>query len=64
VREHAVNSVVNKLGMPGEISFETAVEELIKDDGVVFGPIIDLHRMIWSEEHCFDDDPEDVAELS
>jgi hypothetical protein len=63
VREHAVNSVINKLGIPGQISFEVAVEELIKSDGVIFGPITDLHRMIWAEEHCSYDDPEDVVEL-
>jgi len=64
VREHAVNSVVNKLGASGRISFEAAVEELIKDDGVIFGPITDLHRMLWEQEYCFNDDPKDIEDLS
>jgi len=63
VREHAVNSVVSRLGIPGEIEFDAAVKELIKDDGVVFGPITDLHRDIYENDHCFDDDPEDLRIL-
>lgn len=31
---------------------------------IVFGPLTDLHREMWADEHCFDDDPADVAELS
>jgi hypothetical protein len=58
VREHAVGHTIT-----GRMSFDGAVELLIKDDGLIFGPLTDLHRLCWQDEHCFDDDPEDVAAL-
>jgi hypothetical protein len=62
VREHAAS--YRFLGMAGRFSFDEAVRVLIADDGPIFGPISDLHRQLWLTEHCFDDDPADVEELS
>jgi len=59
VREHAAS---HQHGGK-QCTFEEAVRILIADDGVIFGPITDLHRMCWEDEYCFDDDPQDVAEL-
>lgn len=58
VREHAVARYY-----PGRYSFEEAVELLLKEDGPIFGPLTEVHRRCWEEEHCFDDDPRDVEEL-
>lgn len=56
VREHAV---VHRYGPGGRHSFEGACDLLLKDDGVIFGPITDLHRKCWVEEFHQDDDPQD-----
>lgn len=45
-------------------TFEEAVEILSQEDGLMFGPITDLHRKSWKNESCVDDDPEDIRELS
>ena len=58
VREHAVPRYY-----PGRYSFEEAVELLLRDDGPIFGPLTEIHRYCWENEHCFDDDPDDVKEL-
>jgi hypothetical protein len=60
VREHAAS---HQFGPGGRYDFDKAVELLISDDGPIFGPITDLHRQCWVSEHCFDDDPSDMAEL-
>ncbi len=44
-------------------SFEEACTLLLADDGPIFGPITDLHRMFWEDYDCFDDDPKDIEEL-
>ncbi len=62
VREHAVSRVF--IGLSGQYNFESAVEMMILEDGPIFGPIRDIHRDCWATEHCFDDDPQDVAELN
>jgi hypothetical protein len=59
VREHAASW----LYAGKRYSFDDAVDLLIQDDGVIFGPISKVHRQCWNEEHCFDDDPVDVNEL-
>lgn len=59
VREHVACRL-----RTGEHTFEQAVELLIREDGPIFGPLTDLHRYCWKEEHCFDDDPSDVEQLS
>jgi len=58
VREHAAWRVCR------EMSFEDAVQTLIVEDGVIFGPITDLHRHCWKFEPCHDDDPDDVRILN
>lgn len=47
----------------GSLSFNQAVELLIAPDGLIFGPIGEIHRRVWAEDRSFDDDPQDVAEL-
>lgn len=59
VREHAAARVC-----PPYQDFDSAVRQLIAENGVVFGSITGLHQKCWVEEHCFDDDPDDVRELS
>jgi hypothetical protein len=59
VREHAAARVTRP-----EMTVEDACEELLKKEGVIFGPIIDLHRAMFRDEHCFDDDPEDLEILN
>lgn len=58
VREHAAARLRNRA-----YSFEEAVKELLDDNGLIFGPIIDIHRQCWENEHCFNDDPEDILLL-
>ena len=58
VREHAAARVC-----PPKMTFDAAVETLIAADGVIFGPLTELHMICWASEHCFDDDPADVALL-
>lgn len=59
VREHAA---ARRYG-DRQWSFEEAVKVLLREDGVIFGPLTDLHRACWKEEHCFDNDPVDVEAL-
>lgn len=59
VREHAAARVCRPYQ-----DFDSAVRKLIAENGVVFGPLTDLHRECWICEHCFDDDPDDVRSLS
>lgn len=40
------------------------IARLLAEDSPIFGELTDLHRRCWVEEHCFDDDPDDVRELS
>lgn len=47
----------------GFMPFEQAVNLLGDENGVVFGPVTDLHHTCWKCEHCFDDDPEDIRAL-
>ncbi len=61
VREHAASRIAYTRA---SWTFDEAVLELIRDDGVIFGPITDLHRQCWEDEYCFDDDATDVALLS
>lgn len=62
VRQHVVNRLyIGKPPMP----FEEASRLLLADDGLIFGPLTSLHHQVWEQlsEICFDDDPQDVAEL-
>jgi len=59
VREHAAARVARPY-----MTFEEACELLLKLDGVIFGPITDLHRAMFRDEHCFNDDPEDLEVLN
>lgn len=60
VREHAAARVkLQRISW----SFVEAVEELIREEGVIFGPFTDLHRQCAMQEHCFDDDPEDIVKI-
>ncbi len=58
-REHAA---LRQLGQ-SRWTFEEVVGVLGREDGLMFGPLTDLHRQVWVEEFCFDDDPDDVVEL-
>jgi hypothetical protein len=61
VREHGVDRTY-----PAQrFSFRGACALLEKEDGLIFGPLREIHREIWSEERyiCFDDDPRDIQEL-
>ena len=60
VREHAASY---ELG-DREWSYGDAVAELQRDDGLIFGPLTPAHRTCFQNEHCFDDDPQDLAELN
>jgi hypothetical protein len=60
VREHAA---LRQHGEGDLLDQQAAVELLITEDSVVFGPIGDVHRQCWVKEFCFGDSPEDVAEL-
>ena len=60
VREHAATrAYAHRMPM----SEAEAIYELADPDGVIFGPIGDVHRACWRDEHCHSDDPADVAEL-
>lgn len=58
VRQHVAVHMLGGRGM----SFDDAVEELLKDDGLIFGPLQQAHHDFWAEQSdiCFDDDPSDV----
>ncbi|MEI6478385.1 MAG: hypothetical protein WCO52_05365 [bacterium] len=59
VREHAVGRTYGAR----RFSFEEACELLISSDGLIFGPIRQIHRDVYEQEFCFDDDPLDIREL-
>jgi hypothetical protein len=59
VREHAAGRTYRD----GSLTFDEAVELLGDPDGLIFGPLQPIHDQCWAEEYCFDDDPDDVAEL-
>ena len=61
IREHAVGVLYAGSSM----LFREAVKLCMSDKGPIFGPLTDLHLDIWYEESdiCFDDDPQDSAEL-
>ena len=54
VREHAA------CRLPRTSDFDEACRLV---DPVVFGPLTDVHRSLWKQECCFEDDPEDMTEL-
>ena len=60
VREHAAS---HQFGGQ-RLDFDQAVKKLIADDGPIFGPLTELHRQLWTDENCFDDDPADIAALT
>jgi len=62
VREHIADQLLGRRGL----SFDQAVEELLKEDGLIFGPLRQEHFDFWSEQGdiCFDDDPMDLAVLN
>lgn len=60
VREHSVSWAY---GPGGRYAFEEACELLLKEDGLIFSPIQDIHREVYEAEYCFDDDYEDLKEL-
>ena len=62
VRECAVAHLY--AGRAGSFTFEEAVELLIAADGLVFGPIGEIHCICWESELCFDDDPADITLLN
>ena len=59
VRDHAVSHTYGGK----RYTFEKAVALLISDEGLIFGPLTEVHRQCWQDEYCFDDDPEDVKQL-
>lgn len=64
IREYAAGSVLGN--RTKNISFSEAVQILSDDNGVIFGPITDLHRRYWRDipqEEMFDNDPDDLEEL-
>ena len=65
MREHAASREVVNHGynLDHHLDYEKAIEVLGREDGVIFGPLTDLHRACWECEHCFDDDPDDVRDL-
>ena len=65
VREHAASRQYGQKGpLKGLWLFEEACNLLLSEDGPVFGPLTSFHRQCWAEEHCFDDDPQDAADLA
>lgn len=65
VREHAACRMYAGQG-PLDEGFwpeEEATRLLLDPSGPIFGPFIELHLACWREEHCFDDDPQDIIEL-
>lgn len=65
LREHAASYAVAHRGSleNGLYAFDEAVKILEHPDGVIFGPIQEVHRVCYQNEHCFDDDPEDLKIL-
>lgn len=59
VREHAVSHTY----CHQNFSYPEAVKLLLAEDGLIFGPLQDIHHQCWQVEHCFDDDPNDLVEL-
>lgn len=46
---------------PGEWEFEAACEYAAP---ICFGRLPAIAKTVYAQEHCFDDDPEDLAELN
>ena len=64
VREHTACRQYGQKGqLNGHWPFEEAANLLLREDGPIFGPLTSFHRQCWREEHCFDDDPQDIVEL-
>ncbi len=59
VREHAASWTFTSK----PYSFDDAVRLLLDEQGVIFGPLTDIHRRCWEDEYCFDDDPDDLKQL-
>lgn len=61
VREHVAGLMLGNRGL----TYDQVVAELIKEDGLIFGPLRKEHHAFWEEQGdiCFDDDPVDVAFL-
>lgn len=58
IREHAVSYAAIEGGRPGgDYSFDEACEFA---GPIVFGPLTSLHRRVFQNEYCFDDDPDDL----
>ncbi len=62
VRELAACEMYANLGM---ISFQKATDLLLDKNGLIFGPIQEIHRATYvrDKEICFDDDPDDLLIL-
>jgi hypothetical protein len=54
VRELAARVVI----AGARLDFVAAVTRLIGDDGPIFGPLTDVHRQVWDERECRDEDPQ------
>lgn len=61
VREHAATRTLHR---SPRLTYAEAVERLGDLNGVIFGPITDIHHACWAQEHCFNDDEQDVADLA
>jgi hypothetical protein len=61
IREHVAVEMFGNSGM----KFEEVVEELIKSEGLIFGPLRQEHLEAWDKlgHICFDDDPKDLSAL-
>ena len=65
VREHTASRQYGQKGpLNGLWPFEEACNLLISENGPVFGPLTSFHRQCWTEEYCFDNDPQDIADLA
>jgi hypothetical protein len=61
VREHAVSHAAAGIKPAGEWGMDEACRFA---EPLVFGELTALHRQVAAVEHCFDDDPADVAALA
>jgi len=59
VREHAVAHTY--IAKP--YSFERALELLLDENGLIFGPLREIHFYCFRHEHCFNDDSDDLIVL-
>lgn len=60
VRELAVR----KLFPPQGMTMAQAAAILLEENGLIFGPVLNIHREAWAEKPTFDDDPVDVRVLT